>query len=48
MNNYFGNGQLSEVLGGIYFNADNLLDFIVGGNTALRDALESFLVFMAT
>ena len=48
MNNYFGNGQLSEVLGGIYFNATNLLNFIVGGNTALRDALESFLVYMAT
>lgn len=48
MNNYFGNGQLSEVLGGIYFNATNLLNFIVGGNTALRNALESFLVYMAT
>ncbi|MDD4654746.1 MAG: hypothetical protein PHT08_04975 [Bacteroidales bacterium] len=48
MNNYFGNGQLSEVLGGIYFNADNLLKFIVGGNTALLNALESFLVYMAT
>ncbi len=48
MSNYFGNGQLSEVLGGIYFNASNLLNFIVGGNTALLNALESFLVYMAT